>query len=93
MACELVSTCPFFNERMRVRSEVLTLYRIRYCRGQHIECARYLVYSACGRAAVPNDLYPGDKLEALRIVRNIARPAGQTPANPAEPTVTEPAAD
>lgn len=69
VACELISTCPFFNERMKVRSEILTLYRIRYCRGQHTECARYLVYAALGRAEVPADLYPNDQLQALRLVR------------------------
>lgn len=70
MSCELMSTCPFFNEKMPASPQTLALYRARYCRGENAECARYLVFSALGRDAVPLDLYPNDRLQALKVVRS-----------------------
>jgi hypothetical protein len=39
----------------------------KYCRGSWEGCARYMVLRAKGKAAVPQDLFPGqkDKAEAL----------------------------
>ncbi len=69
MACELVATCPFFNEQTDAKPTILALYRARYCRGQSSECARYLIFVAMGREHVPRNLYPSDQLRALALVR------------------------
>lgn len=65
--CELVDTCIFFNDRMGGDPSMNALYRVRYCRSSPKECARYMVFSALGREAVPPDLYPNDVLRAMRI--------------------------
>lgn len=69
MACELASTCIFFNEQMATKPGMLALYKAQYCRGDNRQCARYMVYVAMGREAVPTDMYPNDRLRATRIVR------------------------
>lgn len=45
------------------------LLKAMYCKDQYTECARFLVTVSRGRDAVPLDLSPADRLEALRITR------------------------
>ena len=66
--CELARECPFFNDRLEIEHQMSTLFKARYCKGSSQECARYVVYAACGRAAVPADLAPNDRLRARTIV-------------------------
>lgn len=66
--CELTRECLFFNDRMEIEHQMATLFKARYCKGSNQECARYIVYAACGRAAVPADLAPNDQLRARTIV-------------------------
>lgn len=66
--CEIARDCLFFNDRMAVERQMATLFKARYCKGSNQECARYIVYAACGRSAVPSDLAPNDKLRARTMV-------------------------
>jgi len=66
--CEIARDCPFFNDRMDIDPSMATLFKLRYCRGSNRECARYVVFAACGRPSVPTDLAPNDKLRARTIV-------------------------
>lgn len=66
--CDLTRECLFFNDRMEIEHQMATLFKARYCKGSNQECARYVVYVACGRAAVPADLAPNDQLRARTIV-------------------------
>lgn len=68
--CELTKRCLFFNDQMSDMPAMSAVYKARYCRHSNVECARWLVFSALGREAVPEDLYPNDRLRALRIVRH-----------------------
>lgn len=70
MACELTSTCLFFNDQTDVKPQTAALFKARYCRGDHAECARYLVFASRGRDAVPQDLSPNDRLRALHMLRS-----------------------
>lgn len=69
MACELTSICIFFNDQMQGKPAMLALYKAQYCHADNSQCARYTVYLALGRDAVPRDMYPNDRLRALRVVR------------------------
>jgi len=66
--CEIARDCPFFNDRMDVEPQMAALFKLRYCQGSTRDCARYMVFSACGRPSVPIDLAPNDKLRARTIV-------------------------
>lgn len=56
--CELVATCPFFNDQMAEMPSMAGIIKERYCRGSSTLCARHMVFRSLGRAAVPKDLYP-----------------------------------
>lgn len=68
--CGLKRSCIFFNDKMTDMPAMAAVYKARYCRHSNTECARWLVFSALGREAVPDDLFPNDRLRALRIVRH-----------------------
>jgi hypothetical protein len=44
------------------------MYKVEYCRGDKMRCARYMVYSALGRPAVPSALYPFQVIKAKSII-------------------------
>jgi len=69
MACECISACPFFNDRMANMPAMASIYKKRYCEGNFEECARYIVFKALGKAAVPSDLFPNQKERALRLIK------------------------
>ena len=57
--CELLSTCPFFNDRMQNMSEMMEMYKEQYCKGDYACCGRYMIFKALERELerqVPSDL-------------------------------------
>ena len=44
--CELLATCPFFNDRRHWMSEMTDADRERYCRSDYMWCGRYLTFKA-----------------------------------------------
>lgn len=67
--CELSETCIFFNDKMADMPAMADIYKQRYCRDDSSQCARYVVFKALGRPAVPADLYPNDADRALALIR------------------------
>ena len=47
--CELLSTCPFFNDRMQDMFETPETYKERYCKKDYGWCGRYMVFKALER--------------------------------------------
>ncbi|MBN2416042.1 hypothetical protein JXO52_09380 [bacterium] len=66
--CEVLATCPFFNDRMAEKPATAGLFKNRYCLGDNTNCARYMVFKTLGRAAVPVDLYPNQEERARAIL-------------------------
>lgn len=69
MACPLSEGCHLFAAGSPLTPQTAAMFQSKYCRGENAECARYLVYVALGRTSVPTDLFPNDRLRALRLVR------------------------
>ena len=44
--CELLATCPFFNDSMQDMSEIDKEY---YCKGNYSWCGRYMFFKALQR--------------------------------------------
>ncbi len=65
--CECVAKCPFFNDKMKDSEGLGAIYKRKYCLGDPAQCARFRVFKALGREAVPPDLYPNmrDRAEKL----------------------------
>ncbi len=68
-ACQLIEKCIFFNDRMSHMPEMSEIYKDRYCRGEHDQCARYMVFRAWGREKVPTDLFPNDRDRAAELLQ------------------------
>ncbi len=68
MDCECLPACPFFNDRMADMPAMASILKNRYCHGDNTHCARYMVFKALGREAVPADLFPGEEDRARRII-------------------------
>ncbi len=66
--CELLSSCIFFNDKMADMPATAEMMKNRLCRGNKLECARYMVSQQLGRAKVPHDLYPNDIERAKFII-------------------------
>lgn len=65
--CEVLNTCPFFNDKMTEMPATANALKNRYCKGDNSKCARYMVLKALGKAKVPADLSP-DKFEKAREI-------------------------
>ena len=65
--CECLTRCPFFNDKMANMPTIATFYKERLCKDEFSGCARFMVFKAKGREAVPADLFPDnvDRAKAL----------------------------
>lgn len=44
--CELLLTCPFFNDLTQSTNELSALYIVYYCHGYYTWCGRYMAFKA-----------------------------------------------
>ncbi len=56
--CELVATCPFFNDRRHWMSEMTDADRERYCKGDYNWCGRYMTFKALQKERERQDSSP-----------------------------------
>jgi len=47
--CELIPTCPFFNDMTQENNELIMLYKESYCHGNYNWCGRYMAFKALER--------------------------------------------
>jgi len=67
--CPRLSTCPFFNEKMKAKPGTTEMYKSMYCQKDYEKCARYLVFIALGKEKVPANLYPNEVDRAKQIIQ------------------------
>jgi hypothetical protein len=65
--CECLPRCLFFNDKMAPMPALTDSYKKNYCHRDFASCARYMIFKARGREAVPGDLFPSqtDRAKAL----------------------------
>ena len=61
--CEFSADCPYFNSASADAS-----LKEKFCQGNNLNCACYMVASALGVAKVPADLEPEQKPLAYGII-------------------------
>jgi len=66
--CECLAGCPFFNDKMKGLESVREMMKHRYCLGNKLQCARYMVFKALGKPLVPTDLIPNEVDRARQII-------------------------
>lgn len=70
--CTLMQTCIFFNDKMSGMPGMSSIYKQRYCKEDHLGCARYQVFEAVGREHVPADLFPNENDRAAGVISSVA---------------------
>ena len=66
--CTLLATCVFFNDQMASIPSTAEIFKLKYCRGDNADCARFMVFSARGREHVPPDLFPNQLDIAQKVI-------------------------
>ena len=66
--CALIGGCPFFNDKIPVRTILSGFFKKKYCLEDYPECARYRVRQELGKENVPPDLFPNQSDEANLIL-------------------------
>lgn len=66
--CENLLKCPFYQGKMSMDSGLGSMYKKRYCEGDRLNCARYMVFSTLGKDFVPASLYPNMVDKAKEIL-------------------------
>ena len=68
--CECLPKCPFFNDKMKSKPATANLMKRKYCKGgDYSSCARFMIFRALGRDAVPSDLFPNQREKAAEILQ------------------------
>jgi methyl-accepting chemotaxis protein len=68
MECGKLAMCPFFNDRMANGPATASLLKEKYCRGDFVNCARFMVLGELGPAGVPEDLFPHQTERARKLL-------------------------
>ena len=66
--CELLEKCVFFNDKMASMPSTSEIIKLRYCKDNCSDCARYLVREALGKERVPEDLFPNQNEKAREVI-------------------------
>lgn len=66
--CENLAKCPFYQGKMSMDVGLGSMYKKRYCEGDKLLCARYMVASTVGKEFMPDGLYPNMVDKAKEII-------------------------
>jgi hypothetical protein len=70
-SCEYIQECPLFNNsNVRNMTELIEELKAAYCLGEQTQCARYNVFKALGKKAVPELMLPTQYAWAKQILRD-----------------------
>ncbi len=56
--CEKLAKCPFYQGQMSMDSGLGSMYKKKYCEGDKLSCARYMIATKLGPEYVTNMIYP-----------------------------------
>ncbi len=66
--CEFIGGCPFFNDKLENKPVEVEALKVKYCRTNNLNCARYMVAAALGKEKMPPNLYPNEKERAFIVI-------------------------
>ena len=66
--CECLPRCSFFHDKMANMPRMAEVYKKKFCLGDNTHCARFMVFKARGREAVPADLFPNERKRAQELL-------------------------
>lgn len=66
--CEKLPKCPFYQGQMSMESGLGSIYKKKYCEGNKLLCARYMIATTLGPDYVTNNIYPNMTEQAQKII-------------------------
>ncbi|MBU2510394.1 hypothetical protein KJ966_03615 [bacterium] len=66
--CECFEKCDLFDCATAKLPSTAKSFQDKYCRNDHGNCARYMIFKKLGRDFVPADLFPNERGRALTIL-------------------------
>ncbi len=66
--CEKLEKCPFYQGQMTMESGLGAMYKKKYCEGDKMQCARYMIATQVGPEHVTNKIYPNMTSFAEKII-------------------------
>jgi hypothetical protein len=66
--CEFLEKCPFFNDELGNKPDTVEEMKVKYCRSNNLNCARYMVVNSVGKEMMLPDLYPHEKIRAYELI-------------------------
>ncbi len=69
--CECFENCDLFDNTTAKLPSTAKSFQDKFCKGDHGNCARYLIYKRLGKEFVPDDLFPNERGKALNIIDTI----------------------
>ena len=66
--CEKLEKCPFYQGKMSMEQGLGSIYKKKYCEGNKMECARYMIATQLGPEFVTNHIYPNMNDLANRMI-------------------------
>ncbi|MFQ3547395.1 MAG: hypothetical protein SNJ56_03580 [Termitinemataceae bacterium] len=68
MDCEFISVCPFFNNQSEQMGPDAEAAKAKYCHGNNLNCALYMIASSKGQDNIPKHVLPHEKEKAFAII-------------------------
>ncbi len=69
--CGFIEGCIFFNRYLAKTPATAGLMVGQYCHGDFETCARFIVRTHKGKEHVPEDMFPGQRDRAQKILRDV----------------------
>ncbi len=66
--CEKLEKCPFYQGKMSMESGLGAMYKKKYCEGDKMQCARYMIATTLGPEHVTNHIYPNMRELAEKMI-------------------------
>lgn len=66
--CEFIQKCPFFNDKLDIKSVDIESLKTKFCRNNNLNCARYMVALSLGPEKTPLNLSPQEKERAYEVI-------------------------
>lgn len=66
--CEKLAKCPFYQGKMSMESGLGAIYKKKYCEGDKLNCARYMIATQLGPEFVTNHIYPNMQDMAKKMI-------------------------
>jgi len=70
--CQYFSKCTFFADKMGNMPATANVFKRQFCQGTPENCARHMIWKARGEDAIPESLFPNERIKAGQLINQAA---------------------